>query len=233
MALVLQKLKYCEHNWMICGGLKVIFILLGQQVDLPSILAFCVFGTAGLAKRTGLEKNWPTRNEFTLGVLNILHESLVNPQHVLLPPLHIKLEMMKQFVKALNKESGGLKYLCGVFQALSTEKLRAGVFDGPQIRRLVNDKRFVFSVIAVKKNAWLSFLAVVANFLGNFKAPTYTELVDKLLDSFQKLGCNMNVKMHFIYSHLDCFPENLGAMSEEQGECFHQDLKTLEKRYQR
>ena len=76
------------------------------------------------------------------------------------------------------------------------------------------------------------FLAVFANFLGNFKAPTYTELVDKLLDSFQKLGCNMSVKVNFIYSHLDCFPENLGAMSEEQGEHFHQDLKTVEKRYQ-
>ena len=61
MALVLQKLKYCEHNWMICGDLKVIFILLGQQVDLQSTLAFCVFGTAGLAKSTGLEKTGPQK----------------------------------------------------------------------------------------------------------------------------------------------------------------------------
>jgi len=35
----------------------------------------------------------------------------------------------------------------------------------------------------------------------------------------------MSVKVHFLHSHLDYFPENLGAMSEEQGERFHQDLK--------
>ena len=69
-------------------------------------------------------------------------------------------------------------------------------------------------------------------FLGNFKAPNYRELVDELLDSFQKLGCNLSVKVHLIYSHLDYFPENLGSMSEEQGERFYQDLKTMEKRYQ-
>ena len=61
--------------------------------------------------------------------------------------------MMKQFVKALNKENDCFKYLCGVFQALSTEKLRAGIFDGPQIRRLMNDKRCVLSMTAVEKNA--------------------------------------------------------------------------------
>ena len=42
----------------------------------------------------------------------------------------------------------------------------------------------------------------------------------------------MSVKVHFFHSHLDYFPENLEAMSEEQGERFHQDIKTVEKRYQ-
>ena len=102
--------------------------------------------------------------------------------------------MTKQFVKALNKESDCFKYLCGVFQALITEKLRVGIFDGPQICRLINNKRFVLSMTAVEKNAWLSFSAVVENFLGNFKARNYRELVDELLES----ECNMSVKVHFI-----------------------------------
>ena len=42
----------------------------------------------------------------------------------------------------------------------------------------------------------------------------------------------MSVKVHFLYSHLDYFPENLGAFSEEQGERFHQDIKVMKKRYQ-
>jgi len=31
---------------------------------------------------------------------------------------------------------------------------------------------------------------------------------------------------------LDQFPENLGAVSEEQGAKFHQDIKEIERRYQ-
>ncbi|CAB3235955.1 unnamed protein product [Arctia plantaginis] len=35
-----------------------------------------------------------------------------------------------------------------------------------------------------------------------------------------------------ILSHLDRFPENLGDQSEEQGERFHQDIRTMEEGYQ-
>jgi hypothetical protein len=38
--------------------------------------------------------------------------------------------------------------------------------------------------------------------------------------------------VYFLNAHLDYFPENLGAVSEEQGERFHQDIKEMEKRYQ-
>lgn len=42
----------------------------------------------------------------------------------------------------------------------------------------------------------------------------------------------MSIKLHFSHSHLDRFPENLGDFSEEQGERFHQDIRTMEERYQ-
>lgn len=42
----------------------------------------------------------------------------------------------------------------------------------------------------------------------------------------------MSLKVYFLNSHLDYFPENLGAVSEEQGERFHQDIKEMERRYQ-
>ena len=67
----------------------------------------------------------------------------------------------------------------------------------------------------------MAFWQVLSNFFGNTKSLNYKELVENLLCAFQKLGCNMNVKVHFIHSHLNYFPENLGAMTEEQGECFH------------
>jgi hypothetical protein len=43
------------------------------------------------------------------------------------------------------------------------------------------------------------------------------QLVTNMLNHFKELGCNMSLKIHFLHSHLDFFPENLGDESEEQG----------------
>jgi hypothetical protein len=42
----------------------------------------------------------------------------------------------------------------------------------------------------------------------------------------------MSLKVHSLHSHLNFLPKNLGAVSDEQGERFHQDISTMEKRYQ-
>ena len=42
----------------------------------------------------------------------------------------------------------------------------------------------------------------------------------------------MSIKVHFLHSHLDRFPENLSDFSKEQGERFYQDIKVMEERYQ-
>ncbi|UYV84991.1 hypothetical protein LAZ67_X004186 [Cordylochernes scorpioides] len=42
----------------------------------------------------------------------------------------------------------------------------------------------------------------------------------------------MSLKIHFLHSPLDFFPDNLGAVSDEHGERFHQDISSMEKRYQ-
>lgn len=42
----------------------------------------------------------------------------------------------------------------------------------------------------------------------------------------------MSLKIHMLHSHVDFFPENLGDESDEHGERFHQQLKTMERRYQ-
>ena len=82
------------------------------------------------------------------------------------------------------------------------------------------------------KAAWDSFKFVVKGFLGNRRAQSYEELVNNLLQSYQKLGCNMSLKIHFLHSHMDFFPENCGAVSDEHRECSHQDISSIEKRYQ-
>jgi hypothetical protein len=49
--------------------------------------------------------------------------------------------------------------------------------------------------------------------------------------NFKNLGYRLSLKMHFLNSHLDYFPENLGDISEKHGKRFHQTIKEMESRY--
>jgi hypothetical protein len=53
-------------------------------------------------------------------------------------------------------------------------------------------------------------------------------MISELIENYRALGCNMSLKMHFLDSHLDFFPQNLGNVSDEHGERFHQDISTVE-----
>ena len=83
-----------------------------------------------------------------------------------------------------------------------------------------------------KLSAWLSLRFVTANFLGNNRSSQYQKVVDELMENFCQIGVHMSVKMHFLWSHLNYFPENCGDFSEEQGAHFHQDIGDMEKCYQ-
>ncbi|BFZ15669.1 hypothetical protein BsWGS_18707 [Bradybaena similaris] len=139
---------------------------------------------------------------------------------------------MKQFVKALPKDGPCFKYLVERFPMLSEAKLKEGVFVGPDIRKMMKDDIFEASMNVAEKEAWLSFKEVVTKFLGNHKDPNFKYIVANMLTKLKTLGCSMSFKLHFLNSHVDYFPENLGAVSEEQGERFHQDIREMEKRYQ-
>ena len=134
------------------------------------------------------------------------------------PPLHIKLGLIKQLGKALDKDGECFKYICRSFPGLSIEKLKAGIFDGPDIRKLMQDENFILSINPLETDAWRGFVGVVQNFLGNRS---------------QRLGANVSTKVHFLYNHLDRFPAKCGNVSGEQDERFHQDIKDMETRYQR
>ena len=96
----------------------------------------------------------------------------------------------------------------------------------------MNDANFCNFINPAELMAWTAFPNVVKFFLGKTKAPNYKELVEILLTSLYQLDENMNIKLHFLHSHLACFSENLGDVSDEQGEHFHQDISDMEIRYQ-
>lgn len=132
----------------------------------------------------------------------------------------------------MDQNSAGFIYLKEKFPRISDAKIKEGIFVGLQIRELMQDEKFEKHLNKVEKTAWKSFINVIKNFLGNSKAENYCALVSRLLDSFKAMGCNMSVKIHFLDSRLDFFPENLGAVSDEHGERFHQDISSMEKPYQ-
>jgi len=96
-----------------------------------------------------------------------------------------------------------------MFSRLSKAKLKEGVFIGPQIRDLIKDEYFDTLLQGDEKAAWDSFKFVVKGFLGHRRAQNYEELVNNLLQSYQNLGCNMSLNIHFLHTHLDFFPREL------------------------
>ena len=39
-------------------------------------------------------------------------------------------------------------------------------------------------------------------------------------------------QFRFLKSHLDTYPENIGSLSDEQGERLYKDIKVMERRYE-
>ena len=183
-------------------------------------------------KITGPERNGPNVAPIKAGLPNVAYDPIVSRDKIIFLPLHIKLGLTKQFVYAFRFDRECFQHFLRTFSGLFYEKIKAGVFDGSQIRTLVRDQAFVQAINDKEKAAWLSFVDVMKNFLGNKKTGNHEDLVGNMLSAFYDLGCKMSIKVHFLFSHLDEFPENLGAVIDEQRERFYQDLMAVEERYQ-
>ena len=96
----------------------------------------------------------------------------------------------------------------------------------------MQDQNFTARMTAAERAAWYSYVSVIQEFLGSTKASNYRDLVDVMLKNFQAFGARMSIKLHYLFSHLNYFQENLGYVSKEQGKRFHQDIWTMEERYQ-
>ena len=46
------------------------------------------------------------------------------------------------------------------------------------------------------------------------------------------MTCCMSLKMNIFHLHLEFFLQNDGAVSDEQGERFHQDIQAMKERYE-
>ena len=124
-------------------------------------------------------------------------------QRILLT-IHIKLGLIKNFVKAMNREWQAFKYFRENFSRLSDAKIKEDIFDGPQIRQLAKDPAFDLVLETRKKGAWEAIKEVIHGFFWN-KRDNYTQLMTSLLQKYCQFRCNMSLKIHFLHSHLDFF----------------------------
>ena len=140
-----------------------------------------------------------------IGEANVINEPLVAREKIIIPSLHIKLGLMKQFVKTLPVIGDCFNYICTAICALTVGKLKASIFDGPQFCKLIKDSRFVQSMTDMKSDAWQSFVLVTQNFFENHKPENYQELAENV---------KMSIKVYYLFSYLDCFPANLSDLIE-------------------
>ena len=176
-------------------------------------------------------RNWLLRSSYETGTYIVKQQPLVDAEKILMPPLHIKLGLIKQVAKQLDTEGEAFKYIQQLFPKLSESKIEAGVFVGPEVKRLINSIDFPELLSEVEQTAWMCFESVVNGFLGKHRAKNFKKLVDGPVEAYRKMGCKMSLKVHVLHAHLDEFKDNMGDYSEEQGERFHQDVRSFEEHY--
>ena len=110
-------------------------MLLGQQSGYTKYFYFLCEWDGKDRSKHWIKRKWPLKKSLTLGCKNILHPSLVDRSNIILSPLHIKLGLMKQFVKALKKQGACFQYICKKFPNLSAEKVKQELLAGSRIRK--------------------------------------------------------------------------------------------------
>ena len=103
--MVLQKLCYNEHKWLICVDLRMLNLSLGQQGGYVKYTCFLCPWDSRADDQHWQRKDCPVHEELVVGENNVINEPSVDRDKILLPRLHIKLGLMKQFVKALDKNA--------------------------------------------------------------------------------------------------------------------------------
>lgn len=98
--------------------------------------------------------------------------------------MHIKLGLVKQFAKDFAQNGLYFEYLANKFTAVSKKKLKAAIFDVPQIRQLITDGHFPELMKKQRKICFIIFKFSIA------------------------------IKFHYLHNHLQRFPATAGVLEE-------------------
>uniref|UniRef100_UPI003590302A uncharacterized protein isoform X2 n=1 Tax=Myxine glutinosa TaxID=7769 RepID=UPI003590302A len=80
MEHLLTALKYKDHNWMICGDLKVVSMVLGLQGGYTKYPCFLCLWDSRADKQHYVQRNWPERSCLEPGYHNVVTRSCESPE---------------------------------------------------------------------------------------------------------------------------------------------------------
>ena len=96
---------------------------------------------------------------------------------------------MKNFVKAMDQDGNGFKFLRDFFGADKRDlKLKARVFVGLIIIKLMLNEKFDLRLNPLELAAWKVLKSVITNFLGNQPHNQYADIVDRMLKASEQSG---------------------------------------------
>ncbi|GBN19257.1 hypothetical protein AVEN_169970-1 [Araneus ventricosus] len=103
LSMILEKINYQEHRWKVCGDFKMLTMLLGQQASYTKYPCFLCLSDSRARDLHWSKTDWSLRGALTPDEKNVINTTLFLPEKASLPPLHIKLGLMKNFIKSLLK----------------------------------------------------------------------------------------------------------------------------------
>ena len=101
---LLSVVYYQQHKWLICRDLKVVGLVLSLQGGYTKYPCFLYLWDSQANYQHYARQEWLLRQGLRSGSYNVQSHPLVELNKILLPPLHIKFGVMKNFVKAMDKE---------------------------------------------------------------------------------------------------------------------------------
>ncbi|XP_073532727.1 uncharacterized protein [Phyllobates terribilis] len=177
--MLLSALKYDDYGWEVIGDFRMVSFLMGLQGGFTKFPCFLCLWDSCDTKAHYHRKDGPQRTKFSVGeeqhqvgaADGTSEGADATTAHQVRP---------HQFVTVLDKVSVAFKYLQSLFPKLSEARVKAGIYVGPQIKKIIECDEFAKLLNRTEKTAWNSFAAVVHGFLSNHKAENYGQLVQTL-----------------------------------------------------
>lgn len=125
MEAILRLIQYRQYKWLICADLKVVGILMGLKPGYAKHQCFlCMWQGRQNHFHYDRTHSWPPRRTFRIGEGSQIKKPLVDANRIILPPLHIKLGVVRNFTRALPRDGQAYSVLLKLMKNLGVSEAK-------------------------------------------------------------------------------------------------------------